>query len=318
MLAQVVYQTNADYFDSCDVIAKNPLVVSEKTGKGIMTFRFAESRTVFLLSPEGKLQVKWNDVSEKRALYKLVKKLLVPKNSETLVIKPLKQQTWIDYPVPDSFKLYWCDQYDELLKNTSSNECDIPRKAVPKVKYEVGTVRQALEDLRREFAFLREPTFNEVALKSGCMDSSTVRIGLTLGSWKCKSAEEAEWTAEKAIDLAGWLKVKEKGDLDPRLIKSANKAIEAASIDVVKKAQDILRNYPELVADVTVKGVSWPDEMKTKWVKVFGCAPPIPRYLREMAENSRRLLLANEETLSALSKKRFPFNKISEKTQVKK
>ena len=44
-------------------------------------------------------------------LYKLVKNLFyVASPNEKLVIKPLRQQTSIEYPVPKSFKVYWCEE----------------------------------------------------------------------------------------------------------------------------------------------------------------------------------------------------------------
>ena len=103
VLSQVVYETNADVAASYEAMVKNPLVVADRTEKGLLWFKFKDNRTIFLLSPLGKLQVKWNDVSEKRTLFRLVRNLLVPRPDETLSITPRKQQTWIDYPVPDSF-----------------------------------------------------------------------------------------------------------------------------------------------------------------------------------------------------------------------
>jgi hypothetical protein len=167
-------------------------------------------------------------------------------------------------------------------------------------------------------AFFREPTFNEVALKSGCMDSAAVRNGLVLGSWKRQSREEAEWIAEKAINLSGWLKAKEKDNLDPRLTALANKAIDEASIEVIKRAQDILRNNPELVPKANAKFFVWSDATKTKWRQVFGCAPPLPRSLAVLADGNRKALQENSKLLSDIvAKKRFrfgPLEKPKEKT----
>src|SRR3972149_1360996 len=119
MLSQVVYETNADWTASQEAMAKNPLVVADVTEKGLLWFRFIDNHTVFLLSPLGKLQVKWSDVSEKRTLFRLVKNLLVARSNEELLIRPVKQQTWIEYPVPESLKLYWCDNTSEYVLNKS-------------------------------------------------------------------------------------------------------------------------------------------------------------------------------------------------------
>ena len=91
------------------------LVIVDMTAKGLLWFKFKDSKTVFQLSPMGKLQVKWNNLDEKKTLYKLVKNLLVAIPNEKLVIKPLKQQMWIEYPVPDSFKVFWCDEATEFV-----------------------------------------------------------------------------------------------------------------------------------------------------------------------------------------------------------
>ena len=91
------------------------LVMADTTAKGLLWFKFKDSQTVFQLSPTGKFQVKWNDLDEKKTLYKLVKNLLVANPNEKLEIKPLKQQMWIEYPVPESFKLYWCSEATEFV-----------------------------------------------------------------------------------------------------------------------------------------------------------------------------------------------------------
>jgi hypothetical protein len=114
MPLQVVYETNADWTASYEAMVKNPLVVADPTEKGLLWFKFKENQTVFQLSPMGNLQVKWTDESEKRTLFRLIKNLLVAKSNENLRITPKKQQVWIEYPVPDSFKLYWCDEVTEF------------------------------------------------------------------------------------------------------------------------------------------------------------------------------------------------------------
>lgn len=249
-------------------MAKNPLVVADVTEKGLLWFRFKENPTVFLLSPAGKLQVKWRDVSEKKTLFRLVKNLLVPRLDEKLAIRPLKQQTWIEYPAPEKFRLYWCDETTDFVLKTTPDSKEGEKLSQPKTA--IGNsrsggstkrcvkpldVKDALEELRREFRFFREPTFNEVALKSGCVDQSSVRIGLTLGFWESQSLEEAKSTAEKAINLAGWLKFKEKNEPNPQLIALAKKAIDASSMDVIKRTKVILKNYPDLWYGVSASGV---------------------------------------------------------------
>jgi hypothetical protein len=269
---QVVYQTNADYTATEEALATNKLIIVAPTRKGLLWFRFVDSRTIFQLSPMGKLQVRWADLNEKRTLYRLVKNLLVASPNEKLVVKPLKQQLWIEYPVPDPFKIYWCDELTEytLKKPAEPKQHEKPSSFV----LELGKVRRAVEQLRREFCFFREPTFNEVVLKSGCLDAETVKIGLFLAGWKEQSMEADKWNAERAINLSAWLRFKQIGKMDPSLIAIANEAIDKAPIAAIKKAQLILKNYPQLVPTIHSIDLSWPDETKQKWIQTFGSNPP--------------------------------------------
>jgi len=289
LLSQVVYETNADVTASHEVMVKNPLVVADKTEKGLLWFKFKENRTVFLLSPLGKLQVKWNDVSEKRTLFRLVKNLLVAKPSEKLAITPLKQQTWIEYPVPNSFRLYWCDQATEFVVKAASETKHGETKSKTAGKRSEGVgysggiglfesnrlrVRKALEVLRHELRFFREPTSNEVALRSGFLDESLFCTFLDWAGWKSQPVNEAKWVAERAINLASWLCFKDSGDLNPKLILLCNKALDAASMSVIERARIILKNYPGLVPKIGETGLRWSDEAKAKWIQAFGCEPP--------------------------------------------
>ncbi len=269
---QVVYQTNADYTATEQALSENKLIIVAPTRKGLLWFRFVDSRTIFQLSPMGKLQVRWADLNEKRTLYRLVKNLLVACPKEKLVIKPLKQQLWIEYPVPDPFKIYWCDELTEytLKKPSEPKQPEKPSSFV----FELGKVRRAVEQLRREFCFFREPTFNEVVLKSGCLDTQTVRVGLILAGWEEQSMEAAKLNAERAINLSAWLLCKQSGKMDPSLIAIANEAVDKAPIEAIKKAQFILKTYPQLVPAINSIELSWPDETKQKWIQTFGSNPP--------------------------------------------
>ena len=93
---QVVYQTNADYEASYEKLVSSDIMIVEKTEKGLIWFRVKGTRTVFQLSPNGKLQVKWQNPEEKKVLLNIVKNILVSKNDQPLIITPLKQQVWID------------------------------------------------------------------------------------------------------------------------------------------------------------------------------------------------------------------------------
>jgi hypothetical protein len=289
MSSQVVYQTNADWHDSYEALAKNSLVTVEETKKGLLWFHFKESRTVFTLSPTGKLQVKWSDLHEKGILYKQIKNLLISKPSEKLTIKPLKQQMWIEYPVPESFKIYWCDHWAEFgLKKTSGSN---PEEALNELQHskqekdsliryrnEAAAVKNALEELRHEFRFFREPTLNEVALKAGCFaDSRYMKDYLFLAGWKPPRLNDIDYVkslAEQTINLAAWLRFKPSGELNPQLIARSKKAIDTATTNDIGRAQEILKKYPEIVPEINETELKWPDEAKKKWIEVFGCDPP--------------------------------------------
>ncbi len=288
MLAQVVYETNADVILSYEAMVKNQLVVVDRTEKGLVWFKFKENRTVFQLSPLGKLQVKWNDISEKRTLFKLIKNLLITKSNEKLLIKPVKQQTWIEYPVPESFKLYWCDKESEFIVKTSENKDN----SVTRQKANDGggttfdglkwvedsrkIIIEAVEELRRELRYFREPTFNEVVMKSGYRDVRTIRMFIDSCGWKNESSLSARLGGKEAINLAGWLQYKQSGDLNPRLIGLAKDALDRAMVEDIKRAQTILENYPELAPSVIGKKLVWPEETKEEWIRIFGCYPPEP------------------------------------------
>jgi hypothetical protein len=289
MSSQVIYQTNADWHDSYDALAKNTLVTVEQTKKGLLWFHFKESQTVFILSPTGKLQVKWRDLHEKRILYKQIKNLLVAKPDEKLTIKPLKQQMWIEYPVPESFKIYWCDHSNEfvLKKPSGSKTEEAPNEqqhseqekgSLIHYRNEAAAVKKALEELRHEFRLFREPTLNEVALKSGCFtDSRYMKDYLFLAGWKPPRLNDIDYVkslAEQTINLAAWLRFKSSGELNPKLITRYKRAIDSATISTIGSAQEILKKYPGIVPEINETELKWPDEAKKKWIEVFGCEPP--------------------------------------------
>jgi hypothetical protein len=298
VLAQVVYETNADLIASHEAMVKNPLVVADVTEKGLLWFRFIDNRTVFLLSPLGKLQVKWNNVSEKRTLFRLVRNLLVPRPEEELWITPKKQQTWIEYPVPESFKLYWCDNMSEYVLNKPQSRKVEARElsardrafcpAVEEVclssdheslkeneaRNPLARVSEALDELRRELRFFREPTLKEVALKSGCADKGYLKSGLRFGHWTEQSYQDAKRIAEHAINLAGLLKFQEKGELNPQIASFTRDALDAALLDSILRAQIILKNCPDLVPQIIGNELRWSEETKKEWVRIFGGEPP--------------------------------------------
>jgi hypothetical protein len=274
--SQVVYQTNADWHASSEALFHNPLLKTfSESDKGLLIFQFIDSPTIFILAPTGKLQVKWKDIEEKKILFRLIKNLLVAPPNEQLIIKPLKQQLWIEYPVPDPFKVYWCDQSSEFALKKPI----VPAKeeAPSKFSIELGRVRQALGELRHELRFLREPSFNEVAIKSCCLNHDTIRIALKLSIWRDEPLDQAKRTAEETLNLASWINYKNGSEENPKLMALSRKAINSASLEAIKRAQVILKNYPELIPKVGSNQLMWPEETKAKWVAVFADEPPAPQ-----------------------------------------
>ncbi len=272
MLAQVVYETNADLDSTQENMIKNPLVVADKTEKGMLWFKFKENRTIFQLSPFGKLQVRWSDLSEKQTLFRLVKNLLIAKSGEKLLIKPLKQQTWIDYPVPETFKLYWCDKATEFtLKTKPDKKAVIPSNRINDVCDKNLTLLSAL---RNELCFFREPTMEELE----CRTEVVLPKYLHMAGWIRQSEWDAKYEAEQAINLAGWLRFKKSGEVNPRLMELAKEAIRNAPENVRKRAGILLKNYPSLIPTVRME-LAWQEETKKKWKSLMGDEPPASKFL---------------------------------------
>ncbi|MEM3550825.1 MAG: hypothetical protein QXV01_07020, partial [Candidatus Bathyarchaeia archaeon] len=116
MRNQVVYKANFDYEATYQRLVQSNIAVVDKTEKGLIWVRFKDTKTVFLLSPRGKIQVKWANLEEKKVLLKILKNLLAPTEGQKLSVKPSKQQFSIEYPPPPNFKLYWCELETEYTK----------------------------------------------------------------------------------------------------------------------------------------------------------------------------------------------------------
>lgn len=275
MPSQVVYQTNADFIASQEAMVKRIDIKADVSQKGLLTFWFRGSQTVFVLAPTGKLQVKWSSLQEKTIYFRFLKDVLIAYEKEELVIKPLRQQTWIEYPVPKSFKLFWCDQATEhILKKPDTDKQESENE--PFV-LKLESVSLAVEGLRHELRFLREPTVKEVAEKLGCIISKYLKDFLLQANWKNESKEDIKKIAEQAINLAGWLNFKEKGESNPQLIALSQRAIDSAPMKAMNRAQLILKNCPDIVPKVHLNELKWSFETKTMWIQVFGNKPPPPQ-----------------------------------------
>ena len=260
-------------------MVNKPLMVrADISRKGLLMFWFKGSTTVFLLASTGKLQVKWSCLEEKKLFFRFLRDVLVPCEDESLVIKPLRQQAWIEYPElksDKSFELYWCDEATEFVLKPPSEPK--PQEQPNKFVIEFENVRKTVWQLRREFAFFREPTFNEVAHKVTCVSAQHLRDYLSGVGWKTESIQDAKAVAEQAINLAGWLSYKEKDEQNPALTALCKKAIDSAHPETLRKAQIILKKYPDLVPCIEPNHLRWPEETKAKWIQVFANEPPVPQ-----------------------------------------
>ena len=160
---QVLYQTNADWYATWKNLTQNPIVVAavDRTEKGLLWFRLKGTNTVFILSPEGRLQVRWSSPEEKKVAFEIVKHLLVPEEKQKLKVTPLKQQLWIDYPEPENFRIYWCKEETEYLKK--EHKVLVTEEPIPiwlalwiKQKYpdvEIRTREKSIWEKIRDFLF---------------------------------------------------------------------------------------------------------------------------------------------------------------------
>lgn len=173
-------------------------------------------------------------------------------------------------------------------------------------------VENAVEELRREFRFLREPTVKEVAIKVGevpeTVRSVLYRLAPKIG-WREQEKGEAEKEAEEAINLAGWLKWTALGDFEKfreisdiieaewlmgmnalqvrqiihekieKLKRMADDEAKKASNDVLLRAKRILKEFPQLIPNLRPTHSSFrigerSEETKRVWFRVFGSEPP--------------------------------------------
>jgi len=150
------------------------------------------------------------------------------------------------------------NRFDRFVESIGIRED--PLEDLQKAEAEQKDVMDAMEELRRELRFFREPTVDEVALKTGRKLETVKPLLYSLApktGWKPQSQERAEKEAKDTINLAGWLCWKEKsGYLNPkledqsRLEDQSKEAVNNASADMHRRAQNILTNYPDLVPKV--------------------------------------------------------------------
>jgi hypothetical protein len=116
MTNQVVYDTNIDYDATYQKLLESNRIITDITQKGLLWFKLKETGTHFLISRNGRLQVKWNSSKEKEELLNKIKTLLVPEQGEELRIRPVMQQLWVYYS-QRNVKIYWCERGHDYFKS---------------------------------------------------------------------------------------------------------------------------------------------------------------------------------------------------------
>lgn len=142
MKNQVVYDSNLDYEATYQALLNSKLFIVELTPKGMIWTSFKDTKTIFMVFPSGKIQVLWKSLEEKKVLLNVFKNLLVPRDGEVW-IKPCQQQITIPYPPPEPFKLYWCEEETEYVKQTETDKALAER-----IRLETQHEEENLEALR--------------------------------------------------------------------------------------------------------------------------------------------------------------------------
>ena len=121
---------------------------------------------------------------------------------------------------------------------------------MPQEKGQSREIITIMEELQDEMSLFREPTINEIALRAGIAPEIIKATLMTLTEqqkWKIQSQQQAESEARDAINLAGWLGWKEKGESNPRREGLYRLAVNSTSPEILKRANNTLKCYPDLV-----------------------------------------------------------------------
>jgi hypothetical protein len=227
---------------------------------------------------------------EKRIFYKLVKNLLVATPGNRFHLRPLKQQTWIEYPVPKSFKLYWCDQSTELTVRKKTNS--VPKEVIE--AYNSGfyksenywlkkNAKENLDDLMGTYMRMSKKIEEIIEKNNKILANQYTIEDILLADliWEnatdCFSISEIEKRTEEGMILAGCTLWKLKNDNRPIMYQAFKRAVESTHEQSYKLGLSIAKVYPELAAKLLPNGVEWPSETKDRWRRIFQCDPPTPR-----------------------------------------
>ncbi|MGA2385345.1 MAG: hypothetical protein ABSG33_02295 [Candidatus Bathyarchaeia archaeon] len=200
------------------------------------------------------------------------KRRISERQARTVIRKAYRSNQIKKHVFPDRTVIYGLTEFGPPAINES------PARYT---KAEMENVKKALEELRCELRFFREPTVKEVACRAGKHPEITKSILYALApetGWK-EPQENVEREAKEVINLAGWLSWKERYEQNPKLEALSNDAISKASATMLRNAEMIAKNYPDLVpAEITLTEIRWPEETKMQWYRIFGSEAPSPQY----------------------------------------
>ena len=146
-------------------------------------------------------------------------------------------------------------------------------------KAETDNVKKAVEELRKEFYYLKDPTLNEVACKVG-------KPPATIEPLLYAQAQQTGWSppdettqteAQDAINLAGWLNAEKNNQITPQRKPRLEQTKARASKRTRQIAQNLLENFPNLVPTVIDDRLIWPDETEAAWYRTFKTKSPASR-----------------------------------------
>lgn len=130
MKFQILYECpDLDFQASYEKLAQSNLVSVDTTEKGLLYTYFKNFKVLFLISPKGKIQVKWEDPKQKEILVELLRSLLVSSTGKDVVLHPLEQNITVEYPAPKEIELWWCGEKDSYVHKDEAkhqNIMDLP------------------------------------------------------------------------------------------------------------------------------------------------------------------------------------------------
>ena len=90
----------------------------DKTQKGHISFRISSKKIAVLISPNGKVQVAWENEKEKQTFLPALESWLKTDNDQKTELKPLYANVVnVPYPPPEHFVFAWCKEKFTFVRN---------------------------------------------------------------------------------------------------------------------------------------------------------------------------------------------------------